>query len=71
MPFDFVLEVFAHVAREAAKIDADLLVLGFGRVQVRNELHRTVRRMISGRCLSLRSLEVLRRGAHAFGGFFR
>ena len=44
VPLDFIVEAFAHVPREASHIDAHMLVLGLGCVEVRNQLHRTVRR---------------------------
>ena len=39
-----LVEAIAHVPREASQIDAHMLVLGLGCVEVRNQVHRTARR---------------------------
>ena len=44
VPLNLIVEAFAHAPREASQIDAHMLVLGLGCVEVRNQVRRTVRR---------------------------
>ena len=44
VPLDLIVEAIAHFPREASQIDAHMLVLCLGCVEVRNHVHRILRR---------------------------
>ena len=44
VPLDLIVEAIANFPHEASQIDARMLVLGLGCVEVRNQVHRIVRR---------------------------